>query len=122
MQQRATFKQGEGVMVKNPAGIYRPGERTAAWLKIKWQEEAIVYVSGTVAGIGKRASTIGALRVHDAQGNDLGKVGTGFTDDDLAVIARVGSDVRDMPIKVRYDSVTKDGKLRFPRFVGFLDA
>lgn len=114
--------RGEGVMVKNVLGAYHPGVRTADWLKVKWLQETTVYVRRLIPGIGKREK-LGALRVYDSEGKDMGKVGTGFTDEDISRILEIESigGLPGLPIKVRYDSLTGDGKLRFPRFIGFLE-
>lgn len=112
-------REGEGVMVKDLNATYHPGQRSAAWLKVKWQEECIAYITGVIKGIGKRESTLGAIRIQDANGHDLGKVGTGFKNQDLVAISAYPNP-KGIPVKIRYDYKTRDGKLRFPRFIGFV--
>lgn len=113
------INKGEGLVLKHTRAVYSPGQRTSAWLKVKWEQEIVCYVSGIIPGIGKRSKTFGALRIEDANGKDLGKVGTGFTDKILADISSNRVNLQLAAIKVRYNDVTNDGKLRFARFVGF---
>lgn len=105
---------GEGVMLKDTRSGYSPGIRSPAWRKVKWEQECIVVVQHKIPGLGKRKSTFGALRISDLEGNDLGKVGGGFTDEDFMALA---GNIQGLRIIVRYNDKTNDGKLRFPRFI-----
>ena len=84
----------EGVVVKNPIGIYQAGARGWLWIKYKrdYKSEMIdtvdLVVVGGFYGRGKRGGKIGTvlLAAYDKK-NDVFrtvcKVGTGFTDSDL---------------------------------------
>ncbi|MEC3879637.1 DNA ligase D [Parapedobacter sp. 10938] len=72
----------EGIIAKRSDSIYRPGERTRDWLKIKLQKRQEVVIGGFTrnAGTSKPFSSL-LLGVFD--GKDFkyaGKVGTGFKD------------------------------------------
>ncbi len=74
----------EGVVAKRAASLYR-GARSADWLKLKQDPEADFVICGFTPPKGARAG-LGALHLciwHDAQWLWAGKVGTGFTDQEL---------------------------------------
>jgi bifunctional non-homologous end joining protein LigD len=94
----ASKEQGlEGVMLKRVDSSYAPGKRTGAWLKVKNVSRQEFVVGGWTPGEGRRKSRLGALLVgyfEDEGGEQVlrygGKVGTGFTEEDLAaLIARL---------------------------------
>jgi bifunctional non-homologous end joining protein LigD len=79
----------EGVVAKRLTSLYRPGQRSADWIKIKNLRTQEVVIGGYTAGEGGRAATFGALllglpleeRPGGADGLYLtyaGSVGTGF--------------------------------------------
>lgn len=78
----------EGVVVKDPASRYRPGQRSPSWLKLKLTLTQEVVIVGIRPGKGDRRGTIGSLllAVPDwSPGSSgrlryVGRVGTGFTD------------------------------------------
>lgn len=73
----------EGVMVKDPRSRYRPGERSADWLKLKLTHTQAAVIGGISPGRGERAGRIGSLLlgVPGPAGLEyIGRVGTGFTD------------------------------------------
>ncbi|HCS60549.1 MAG TPA: ATP-dependent DNA ligase [Microbacterium sp.] len=75
----------EGVVAKEPASIYRPGLRSASWLKIKHTRMQEAVIVGIRPGQGNRRGGIGSLllAVPDAESGTLryiGRVGTGFSD------------------------------------------
>ena len=77
----------EGVVAKRRDSTYQPGRRSASWLKDKhWNTQEIV-IGGWKAGEGGRTSGIGSLVMGIPGSGGLqfvGKVGTGFTERDLA--------------------------------------
>ena len=77
----------EGVVAKRRDSTYQPGRRSASWVKDKhWYTQEVV-IGGWRAGEGGRSSGIGALLVGIPSAGGLrftGRVGTGFTDRDLA--------------------------------------
>lgn len=142
--------EGEGVMAKRLDSPYRPGRRSPAWVKVKHQAEARVVVGGWRPGQGRREGGIGSLLLGVREGGGeegdgalryVGKVGTGFSDAELArllaileplrtrttpfttpvpaVEARVAVWVRpEVEGEVTFDSWTPDGSLRAARWRG----
>ncbi len=85
----------EGVMIKDYSGIYQAGSRGWLWIKFKkeYKEELAdnfdLVIVGGLYGAGRRAKTYGSLLVaaYDPKQNkycSFTKVGTGFTDENLA--------------------------------------
>jgi bifunctional non-homologous end joining protein LigD len=77
----------EGVIAKKRDSTYQPGRRSASWIKDKnWNTQEVV-IGGWKAGEGGRTSGIGSLLMGIPTAGGLhfaGKVGTGFTERDLA--------------------------------------
>jgi len=97
-----SIQQGlEGVVAKRLDSPYRPGRRSASWLKIKNRRVADVTVGGISPGQGERAGQIGSLLVGVRQGRNLayaGRVGTGFTRPEMGrLLARLAPLRRDSP-------------------------
>jgi DNA ligase-1 len=112
----------EGVMLKNPQGIYEC-KRSANWLKSKPFISVSLKITWLEAGTGKNVGRLGALV---CEGMDDGKmikvnVGSGFTDQQR--VEFWSTDILGHIVEVRADAVTQnqDGtySLRFPRFIGF---
>ena len=88
----ASREQGlEGVMLKRVDSFYAPGKRTGAWLKVKNVSRQEFVIGGWTPGEGRRSKQLGALLVGYFEGDGAepvlrygGKVGTGFTESDLA--------------------------------------
>jgi bifunctional non-homologous end joining protein LigD len=76
----------EGIVGKRADSLYRPGMRTAEWVKVKsWRSQSCV-VAGYTAGRGRRSNQLGALILAVLHGSHLvhcGQVGTGFDDKTL---------------------------------------
>lgn len=74
----------EGIVVKATGSRYRPGVRSADWLKIKHSRTQEVVIAGIRPGKGDRASTFGSLLLGVPDSNGVlcyvGRVGTGFDD------------------------------------------
>ncbi|MBW3556961.1 MAG: non-homologous end-joining DNA ligase [Actinobacteria bacterium] len=83
----------EGVVAKRLSSPYLPGRRSRDWLKVKNTCRQEVVVGGWLPGAGNRTGRIGALLAgyNDEAGalRFAGKVGTGFTDAELARLARL---------------------------------
>ncbi|MDT5153853.1 MAG: bifunctional non-ous end joining protein LigD [Mycobacterium sp.] len=134
----------EGVVAKKRDSTYQPGRRSASWIKDKlWLTQEVI-IGGWRAGEGGRTSGIGALLVGVPEDDGLhfaGRVGTGFTDKDLAKLKKTlaplradqspftaelsGQDAKGVtfvePIlvgEVRYSERTSDGRLRQPSWRG----
>jgi bifunctional non-homologous end joining protein LigD len=81
----------EGIIAKRFDSVYQPGHRGREWLKIKNVLRQEFVVGGFTAGEGRRKHSIGALLVGYHENGRLdyaGKVGTGYTDADLAMLDR----------------------------------
>jgi len=84
----------EGIIAKRLNSPYLPGKRSGDWLKIKHIAQQELVIGGWVEGQGKRTGTIGALLVgyydpapaRNRQLNYAGKVGSGFSEDTLAML------------------------------------
>lgn len=80
----------EGVVAKRTAAPYRPGARSRDWVKRKHARHQTVVVGGWRPGHGAREGGIGSLLLGVQDGDALryvGRVGTGFTDEDLHMLA-----------------------------------
>jgi len=137
---RVALEKGlEGVMAKRKESVYAPGIRSNSWLKIKQLRTCDCVIFGYTVGEGSRRYTFGALILGLYQKGKpvfVGKVGTGFSQSDLGLLIdafrkletlQVTLESVDVPetivwvkpelvCEVAYQSVTRDGKLRMPRF------
>jgi len=108
----------EGVVAKDPFAPYSPGKRD--WYKFKLMKETTVQVVGYTEGKGKREGTLGAIIVESPTISKT-KVGSGFSDTDLDVMLnRLRAGIPTY-VDVQYQSLTKDGKMRFPVFLKIRD-
>lgn len=143
----ASREQGlEGVMLKRVDSVYAPGKRTGAWLKVKNVRRQELVVGGWTPGEGRRSKQLGALLVgyFEQDGGKpvlryAGKVGTGFTERDLAALtARLAPLEREqspfgagpkppkgarfvepqLVAEVEYREMTAEGMLRHPAYKG----
>lgn len=135
----------EGVIAKRLSSQYRPGVRTADWVKVRFGRRQEFVVGGWEHGEGGRAGGIGALMlgVYDEDGRFVyvGQVGTGFSAAALRAMERtlrplvtdrspfvsLPPDVRGRTItwvrpavvvEVEFAEWTPDGRLRFASFQG----
>jgi bifunctional non-homologous end joining protein LigD len=131
----------EGVMAKKKDSLYEPGVRSSDWLKIKKLRTCDCVIFGYTQGTGDRAKTFGALLLGLYNGQNrpvyVGKVGTGFSQDTLKTLAETFQGLKnnvapfetepheevtwlkpELVCEVLYQVVTKDGRLRMPRFRG----
>ena len=131
----------EGIVAKRLDSRYECGRRTGGWLKVKNVRTQDVVVGGYSPGEGRRRGRVGALAVgyhDDGRLVYAGKVGTGFTEQTLALLEReLGKLVRDespfdgrQPPKdtlfveprlvahVEFREWTRSGTLRAPSFKG----
>jgi bifunctional non-homologous end joining protein LigD len=84
----ASAAQGlEGIVAKRLDCAYEPGRRSRAWIKVKNVKREEVVIGGWMPGEGRRGGRIGALLIGlpDGEGGLTygGRVGTGFTEDEL---------------------------------------
>ncbi|MDO4131232.1 ATP-dependent DNA ligase [Clavibacter michiganensis] len=113
----------EGVVAKRVDAPYESGRRSSAWIKIKHHRAQDVVVGGWRPGSGSRAYGIGSLLVGVPGPDGLayaGRVGTGFTERDLAdalrrfgPLARKTSPFADVPA-----ADARDAHWITPRLVG----
>jgi DNA ligase D-like protein (predicted ligase)/DNA ligase D-like protein (predicted 3'-phosphoesterase) len=139
---KAALERGvEGIVAKKKDSPYQPGYRSSNWLKIKKVLSCDCVIFGYTKGEGSRAETFGALILGLYDINDpvyVGKVGTGFSEKDLELLLKTFQRLKvehetlknvDVPeeitwlnpelvAEVIYQAVTKDEKLRAPRFNG----
>jgi len=131
----------EGIMAKKKDSVYEPGVRSGNWLKIKKLRSCDCVIFGFTKGSGARAETFGALLLglygDDGKPVYVGKVGTGFSQTMLKTLserfqrlktgkAPFSVDVPDevtwlepaLVCEVGYQVVTRDARLRMPRFLG----
>ena len=101
---------GEGLMLHRSDAHYETG-RSASLLKLKPLHDAEARVLGHVAGQGRHAGRLGALRVRNAQGVDF-LIGTGFSD-----AQRESPPVAGTLVSYTHRGFTADG---VPRFASFL--
>jgi bifunctional non-homologous end joining protein LigD len=81
----------EGIVAKRLESTYEPGRRSSAWVKVKNVCEQDVVIGGWTPGEGGRAKTLGAIAAGVYEDGKLvyaGKVGSGFTEQMLAVLQR----------------------------------
>jgi bifunctional non-homologous end joining protein LigD len=142
--QAATENGLEGVVAKRLTSAYRPGYRTAEWVKVRFSHRQEFVVGGWEHGEGGRAGGIGSLLLGVYEGDRLvyaGQVGTGFTAAALRAMERrlrptvvpampfesMPPDVRGRPItwvrpetvvEVEFGQWTPDGRLRFASYQG----
>jgi DNA ligase-1 len=134
----------EGVMVKNPTATYQPGKRVGYMLKVKPVMETLdLTVTRAKWSEGRRSNNLGRLylacRDGDGDFREIGRLSTGFTDEQLAELterleptirAEDGREVLLDPsevLEVAYEEIQTSPEydsgyaLRFPRFEGFRD-
>lgn len=143
-RQAASDNGLEGVVAKRLSSVYRPGQRTSDWIKVRlWNRQEFV-VGGWEHGEGGRSGGIGSLLLgvyQDAALVYAGQVGTGFSAAALRSMERrlrpyvmdsspfvaMPPDVRGRPItwvrpevvvEVEFAEWTVDGRLRFASFQG----
>lgn len=145
MMRKAQKGGWEGVIVKDMDAPYQPGKRTRAWLKLKLEKQQEFVVGGYTEPRNSREH-IGSLLIgfYDDDGNLIyaGHVGGGFTQRGLkemykllAPLERKTSPFTTTPktnekahwvkpevvVQVRYNEMTRDGKLRQPVYLGVRD-
>jgi len=129
----------EGVMAKRLSSIYRPGQRSADWIKVKLDQTAEFVIGGWRPG----SRALGAVLVGVPTNEGLayrGRVGGGISNAaERALLAALkplvvpaspfaeplprmdAKDARwvrpELVVEVRYGQQTPDGRLRFPRFL-----
>jgi bifunctional non-homologous end joining protein LigD len=139
----AKKKGWEGIISKDESSKYQPGKRSKSWLKVKCRKESEFVIGGYTAPAGSR-SHFGALLVGLYDGKALrfcGKVGTGYSEETLAALARkmkpletnkrpFAEDPGEKAVtwarpalvaQIVFAEWTRDDKLRQPAFLGLRD-
>jgi DNA ligase D-like protein (predicted ligase)/DNA ligase D-like protein (predicted 3'-phosphoesterase) len=130
----------EGVVAKRKNSAYEEGLRTGSWLKIKELKTCDCVVFGYRRGEKSRRKTFGSLvlGLFGADGKPVyvGNVGTGFTEDMLSLLMGKFMELKTVSVapfvaemeervtwlepqlvcEVEYQVVTRDMRLRMPRF------
>jgi DNA ligase D-like protein (predicted 3'-phosphoesterase) len=138
----AALEKGlEGVIAKKKDSLYEVGLRSGNWLKIKKLRTCDCVIFGYTKGAGARAETFGALLLGlydaDAKPVFVGKVGTGFSQEVLKTLSNRFQKLKtgkapfktgsfdgvtwlrpELVCEVGYQAVTRDVRLRMPRFQG----
>jgi bifunctional non-homologous end joining protein LigD len=131
----------EGLVLKRLDSAYSPGKRTGEWLKVKNVDRQEFVIGGWAPGQGRRKGHLGSLLIGYYDGPELryaGKVGTGFSADDLAALdkrleplareespfaaAKIPKGARfvepELVAEVEYREMTGDGMVRHGSFKG----
>jgi bifunctional non-homologous end joining protein LigD len=130
----------EGVVAKRKDSPYEPGVRSGNWRKIKQLRTCDCAIFGFTHGKGWRSGGLGALVLGLCDGRTpvyIGRVGTGFSDAEIRdipglltpldtgrkVFAGESPDVTWVrPVlvaEVAYQTLTRERRLRMPRFIRF---
>lgn len=106
----------EGIVAKRVDSKYEPGRRSTSWRKIKHDLRQEFVIGGWSPGNGARSGRVGALLLgyYDQDGAlcYAGKVGTGFTEDELDRLDALLS-----PLERTDNPFTGSGVPRAARFV-----
>lgn len=144
MLRNARRHDWEGIIAKDARAIYRPGERTRAWLKLKIERRQEFVVGGWTEPRRSREH-FGALLLGYYRAESLvyaGHTGTGFTRETLSDLSkrlkrieRKSSPFESEPhtnepahwtkpevvVEIKFSEWTADGRLRQPVFIGVRD-
>lgn len=130
----------EGLIAKQKTSIYRPGERSSEWLKLKAIKSVDCVVFGYTLGKGARSNLFGSLLLglyNDGVPVYVGRVGTGFADSLLKELKKMLDQIKtrvkpfesfDIPndstwvepiivVEVGYQEFTASRRLRSPRLL-----
>jgi DNA ligase-1 len=137
----ARARGNEGLMIKDPEGVYSPGRRGLAWLKLKKAYASLdCVVVGAEYGHGKRREVLSdyTFAVRDERTNELktiGKAFVGLTDAEIGTLTahflgriqwkkgRYHAVEPDTVLEIAFDAIQPSDRhssglaLRFPRIV-----
>lgn len=133
----------EGIMAKEKDSPYLPGVRSRHWLKIKKAFDLDAIVCGYIKGVKGRPFSSLILGLYEGERlTHIGQVGTGFNEDTAEILLNRLNSLKSkkspfdepphikgdivwcsplMVIRVGYQEVTKDRKLRVPVFKNIRD-
>lgn len=142
LEKRARREGWEGLLAKDAASTYHPGQRTGEWIKLKFEHSQEFVVGGWTEPRGSR-QYLGSILVGYYRQDAFiyaGRAGTGFTALSLREMwTRLRSLGRATPpfvnapedaaethwvtprivVQIRFNEWTRDGRLRHPVFLGF---
>lgn len=110
----------EGVMLKDPTGLYkwkRTTVKSGEMLKVKPFETLDLVITGIYAGEGNFEGMAGGIDV-DYNGVTV-SVGSGFDMATRKKLSATPNDYIGKTVEIKYFEETEDGSLRFPIFVRF---
>jgi ATP-dependent DNA ligase len=106
----------EGIIVKDGAAEYQFGKRSKSWVKQKNTAVTVdLVMSSFVEGERSNAGTLGAVELETADGQYVGKMGTGFTDAERDEIWQNRQQYMDETVEVTFEGLGTNSELRFPR-------
>lgn len=105
----------EGIMIKNLNSIYEC-KRNWNWMKMKPTLSKDLEIVSIKKGTGKYKCMLGAF-ICKLPNSGIVNVGSGYTDEERNIF--YDESLIGKTIEVKYQEKTKDGSLRFPRFVRF---
>lgn len=107
----------EGIIVKDGTCEYQFGKRSKGWVKKK---NTTVTVDLTIAGFeqgeGSNAGVLGGVQLETADGQYVGNVGTGFTDEERKDFWLHRDRYMGSTVEVTFEGLGTNDELRFPRF------
>jgi DNA ligase-1 len=105
----------EGVIVKDLSAPYKFDKRSSFWRKLKLTNETIdLVVVDFEVGKGDDAGTLGRMRLETSDGENMGWVGNGWTDEEQDDIWNNKSEYRGSIAEISFEGIDK--KPRFPVF------
>jgi bifunctional non-homologous end joining protein LigD len=113
----------EGLMAKNPTGMYRGG-RQASWVKLRATKRISVLVAGWSVGNGPGGIRALEMALWDPQTRALmqiGTVGSGMREGDAEMVKLRLAASQPVVVEVEYLEVAPSGVLRMPVFRGIRD-
>jgi ATP-dependent DNA ligase len=108
----------EGIVAKEINSTYIPGKRS--WYKRKPVRTLTAKIVGMTEGKGKRKGIMGAIQIIPTGLTETTKCGSGFTDSMLIDVAKRLNRGEQLYCTVEFQSITKAGRLQFPRFVNLV--
>lgn len=109
----------EGIIAKKDDHTYS-FQRERTWRKLKPSKEPVdLRVTELLPGRGRAAGVLGALRLETKDGVSMGRVGTGFTDEERDELWSMGDSLIGKVVEVDWEELQhRDGKygLRFPAY------
>jgi len=110
----------EGLIWKDPEASYQFGKRSKAWIKEKNTAETVDVVAvGFEEATGEKSGMLGAIVLESADGTEVGRTGSGFTDAQRRNIWDNQQNYMGSTLEVEAEAF--DDGLRFPIFQRWRD-